>query len=42
MRLGKAVYEMKYEQFFDKVLINDNLEIALKEAEELVSQFLGK
>ncbi|MCX6189202.1 MAG: guanylate kinase [Bacteroidetes bacterium] len=41
MRLGKAVYEMKYEPFFDKVLVNDNLDHALEEAEKMVSQFLG-
>lgn len=41
MRLGKAVYEMKYESFYDKVLVNDNLELALKEAELLLSEFLG-
>ena len=41
MRLGKAVYEMKYESFFDKVLVNDNLDVALKEAETMVAQFLG-
>ncbi len=40
MRLGKAVYEMKYEPFFDKVLINDNLDHALLEAEKLVAEFL--
>ena len=42
MRLGKAVYEMKYESFFDKVIVNDTLEHALEEAEKLVRQFLGK
>jgi guanylate kinase len=41
MRLGKAVYEMKYEGYFDKVLLNDNLEHAFDEAEKLVTQFLG-
>ena len=41
MRLGKAVYEMKYEPFFDKVIINDNLEHALGEAEKAIAEFLG-
>jgi guanylate kinase len=41
MRLGKAVYEMKYEPFFDKVLVNDDLKQALAEAEKMVSEFLG-
>ena len=41
MRLGKAVYEMKYEQFFDKVIVNDNLDHALEEAENIISEFLA-
>ena len=41
MRLGKAEYEMKYEPSFDIVLVNDNLDKALEQAEKIVSQFLG-
>jgi guanylate kinase len=40
MRLGKAVYEMSYEPFFDKILVNDNLDIALEEAGRIVKEFL--
>ncbi len=42
MRLGKAVYEMQYEKFFDQVLVNDNLEHALQEAEKIVANFIKK
>jgi guanylate kinase len=40
-RMGKARFEMKYADKFDKVLINGNLENALKEAEQLVRAFLS-
>jgi guanylate kinase len=40
MRLGKAVYEMSYEKYFDHTVINDNLDTALKESEDLVRDFL--
>lgn len=39
-RLNKAVAELKYAPQFDKTLVNDNLETAKKEAEQLVSEFL--
>ena len=39
-RMGKAKFEMKYADKFDSILINDNLENALKEAEQLVRAFL--
>lgn len=39
-RMGKAKFEMKYAGKFDNILINDNLENALKEAEQLVRAFL--
>ena len=41
-RLAKAGFEMKYAEKFDKVLTNDNLDRALKEAEEIVKAFLGE
>lgn len=41
-RLGKAVYEMTYEKYFDKVIINDTLEHALAESEALVQSFLAQ
>jgi guanylate kinase len=41
-RLAKARLEMKYAGKFDKILVNDKLENALKEAEQLVRTFLFK
>jgi guanylate kinase len=40
-RVNKAVEEMKYEQFFDKVIVNDEMEKAFKEAESIVNNFIG-
>jgi guanylate kinase len=39
-RLQKAAEELQYENRFDKVLVNDQLEKALSEAEQLVDHFL--
>lgn len=39
-RIQKVKRELKYEKKFDKVLINDKLEIALKDAESLILSFL--
>ena len=41
-RVAKAAEEMTYAPRFDKVLINDNLEKAYREAESLVDEFLAK
>jgi len=41
-RLKKAAEELKYERRFDKVLVNDELDIALAEAEKLVEEFIKK
>jgi guanylate kinase len=41
-RLAKASEEMSYAPKFDAVLLNDNLQKALGEAEKLVSDFLKK
>ena len=40
-RIKRAKMELSYEHRFDKVLINDVLEVALKEAEEMVRAFLN-
>lgn len=40
-RLGKAKKEMALANSFDYILLNDNLEKTLKEAESIVAQFLG-
>lgn len=39
-RLNKASYEMTFKSQFDKIVLNDNLDRACKEAEELVREFL--
>ena len=39
-RINKASYEMKFASKFDRVLINDDLDTALKEAEQMVMEFL--
>jgi len=40
-RLDKAAYEMSFASEFDHILINEHLDLALKEAEELVRSFLN-
>lgn len=39
-RINKAGYEMKFASRFDKILVNDDLTLALKEAENMVKEFL--
>ncbi|MDD6103897.1 MAG: guanylate kinase [Bacteroidales bacterium] len=41
-RVGKAAEELTYEDRFDRVLINDNLEDAFKEASDIVEDFIGR
>jgi len=41
-RIGKAEFELSFAPQFDKVVVNDNLEIAQKQAERLISEFLSK
>ncbi|MBQ1760237.1 MAG: guanylate kinase [Prevotella sp.] len=40
-RLSKASYELTFAEKFDKILINDDLEIAKTKALAIVSEFLG-
>lgn len=40
IRIDKALHELKYENKFDEVLINDKLDEALLEAERMVDHFL--
>nr|MBP7184483.1 guanylate kinase [Saprospiraceae bacterium] len=40
-RLEKVKIELTYANCFDKILVNDILENSLKEAEDLVRQFLN-
>ena len=41
-RVAKAAEEMTYAPQFDTVLINDDLQTAYLQAEQLVNQFLAK
>ncbi|HER07925.1 MAG TPA: guanylate kinase [Bacteroides sp.] len=41
-RLEKAEWEMRYAPYFDKILVNDQLDSALKEAESMVKNFLDQ
>ena len=41
-RVAKAQQEMAYEPRFDRVIVNEELEKALREAEECVRQFLAE
>jgi guanylate kinase len=40
-RLDKVKWELSFEKDFDTVIVNDNLENSLNEAEKLVKYFLG-
>lgn len=39
-RVAKATLEIEDAKYFDKIIINDNLEVCLKEAEEIVAKFI--
>ncbi len=41
-RIEKAKYELEFANKFDKIIINDNLSTAIKEAENAVKEFIGK
>ena len=41
-RVAKAEEEMTFADKFDMIIINDELQAALTEAEEAVASFLGK
>lgn len=41
MRIAKAEHELSFAKQFDVVLINDKLEVACKEAEKLISEFIN-
>jgi guanylate kinase len=41
-RINKAISEIKFESSFDKVIVNDNLELAQKEADRIVKSFLNQ
>ena len=41
-RIGKAEFELSFAPQFDKVVVNDDLDKAKKEAELLIRNFLSK
>ena len=41
VRVNKATYELTFKEHFNKVIVNDDLEKACKEAEEIISGFLS-
>jgi len=41
MRIDKAEHELSFANQFDIIITNDNLELALKEAEKIISEFLN-
>ena len=41
-RIARAEFELSHASQFDAVVINDNLEVALKEALDIVKDFLEK
>jgi guanylate kinase len=41
VRLAKAASEMEFAPKFDVILVNDNLDVALKEVGRIVEEFLG-
>ncbi len=40
-RIAKATFELTFEDKFDKVLVNDDLAVALKQADEIVGAWLN-
>ncbi len=40
-RVSKADYELSFKSHFDKIIVNDNLDRACSEAEEIVKNFLS-
>ncbi len=40
-RISKSAYELSFKEHFDKVIINDNLEVACATAEEILKEFLA-
>ena len=41
-RVNKASYEISFKNNFDKIVVNDNLQKACKEAEEIVTAFISR
>lgn len=41
-RINKAAYELSFKEHFDKVIVNDNLEKACREAVSIIEDFLRR
>lgn len=41
-RIAKAEEELKYEKYFDRTIVNDNIDMAFADAEKLIEDFLKK
>jgi guanylate kinase len=41
-RVNKAAYEISFKEQFDKIIVNDDLNRACKEAEEIVKDFISR
>jgi guanylate kinase len=41
-RVSKAAYELTFKDQFDKIIVNDDLQTALRQAETIISDFLSK
>lgn len=41
-RVNKAAYEISFKEQFDKIIVNDDLDRACKEAEEIVKDFISR
>lgn len=41
-RINKASFEISFKQHFNKIIVNDDLEKACKQAEEIVQEFMSK
>jgi len=40
-RVNKAAYEISFKQHFDRIIVNDDLSKACKEAETIIRSFIG-
>lgn len=41
-RIGKAAYEISFEHQFDAIVVNENFDLACKQTETLIKNFLGE
>ena len=41
MRIDKAAYEIEQAAYFDKIVVNDNLQVCVEEVAQLIRTFLN-